>query len=59
MTRSAEEAIDEAQAKLGERCERLLASSARVEPANRAHKHATTACLREGVRLDLQSAVAI
>ena len=28
MTRSAEEAIDEAQAKLGERCERLLASSA-------------------------------
>ena len=28
MTRSAEQAIDEAQAKLGERCERLLASSA-------------------------------
>ena len=28
MTRSAEEAIDDAQAKLGERCERLLASSA-------------------------------
>ena len=33
MTRSAEEAIDETQAKLGERCERLLASSA----WNRAH----------------------
>ena len=46
MTRSAEEATDEAQAKLGERCERLLASSARVEPANCAHKHATTACAK-------------
>ena len=33
MTRSAEQAIDEAQAKLGERCGRLLASSA----WNRAH----------------------
>ena len=33
MTRSAEQAIDEAQVKLGERCERLLASSA----WNRAH----------------------
>ena len=33
MTRSAEQAIDEAQAKLGEQCERLLASSA----WNRAH----------------------
>ena len=35
MTRSAEQAIDEAQAKLGERCERLLASSA----WNKAHKY--------------------
>ena len=33
MTRSAEQAIDETQAKLGESCERLLASSA----WNRAH----------------------
>ena len=33
MTRSAEQAIDETQAKLGERCEQLLGSSA----WNRAH----------------------
>ena len=33
MTRSAEQAIDETQAKLGQSCERLLASSA----WNRAH----------------------
>ena len=38
MTRSAEEAIDEAQAKLGERCERLLASSAWNNAHTSTHK---------------------
>ena len=38
MTRSAEEAIDEAQAKLGERCERLLASSAWNKAHTSTHK---------------------
>ena len=38
MTRSAEQAIDEAQAKLGERCERLLASSAWNKAHTTTHK---------------------
>ena len=38
MTRSAEEAIDEAQAKLGERCEELLASSAWNQAHTTTHK---------------------
>ena len=38
MTRSAEQAIDEAQAKLGERCERLLASSAWNKAHTSTHK---------------------
>ena len=38
MTRSAEQAIDEAQAKLGERCERLLASSAWNNAHTTTHK---------------------
>ena len=38
MTRSAEQAIDEAQAKLGERCGRLLASSAWNRAHTRTHK---------------------
>ena len=38
MTRSAEQAIDEAQAKLGERCERLLASSAWNKAHTATHK---------------------
>ena len=37
-TRSAEQAIDEAQAKLGERCERLLASSAWNKAHTTTHK---------------------
>ena len=42
MTRSAEQAIDDAQAKLGERCERLLASSA----WNKAHTHTQKGLLK-------------
>ena len=38
MTRSAEQAIDEAQVKLGERCERLLASSAWNKAHTSTHK---------------------
>ena len=38
MTRSAEQAIDEAQAKLGERCEQLLASSAWNKAHTSTHK---------------------
>ena len=46
MTRSAEEAIDETQAKLGQSCERLLASSA----WNRAHTSTQKGLPREGGR---------
>ena len=62
MTRSAEQAIDEAQAKLGERCERLLASSAWNKAHTSTHQGLLKPLphLREGVGfLGLQSDVSI